>query len=404
MTLPTYISSPPSHTLPSSPPTTHVLSSLPPDHLAAYEQAVEYYSDPEYRVGRKGLPSGAVGAVTGVHIGDGDEAKLTEDEMIFLSQEGIIRFLIATKYDLQAGLLRIDKCLAWRRAFGCYDVRKMSEECEAESPSGKQFIIGYSTSGQPVLHMLPNRSNTEAGPRQMKHAVYMLERTCDMFPPGVSNLCLIIDFAGKRSAPTSPSQARQFISILQDCYPERLGKAILLSVPWIVKKFLDFAFTFVDPVTKKKVAWNVDIVEEGIVPKEAAIGDYGGDIPFTYDHDDYWPTLLEVCLKRREAYRQAWRQLGGGVGRSEWDFKRAALGSDSAETAETAIVNITSEGTPVSAAVPAGLTVAIDSNEKDQSPRSMNSRAETLLGEDGEVDVKHVDVTEDVRMAQQVSA
>ena len=122
---------------------------------------------------------------------------------------------------------------------------------------------------------------------------------------------------------------------------------------------------------------------------------------FTYDHDDYWPTLLEVCLKRREAYRQAWRQLGGGVGRSEWDFKRAALGSDSAETA---IVNVTSEGTPVSAAVPAGLTVAMDSNEKDQSPRSVTSPAETLLGEDGEVDVKLADVTEDVRMAQQVSA
>jgi hypothetical protein len=93
MTLPTYISSPPSHTLPSSPPTTHVLSSLPPDHLAAYEQAVEYYSDPEYRVGRKGLPSGAVGAVTGVHIGDGDEAKLTEDEMIFLVSMMRVRVL-----------------------------------------------------------------------------------------------------------------------------------------------------------------------------------------------------------------------------------------------------------------------------------------------------------------------
>jgi hypothetical protein len=70
-----------------------------------------------------------------------------------------------------------------------------------------------------VLHMLPNRSDTEAGRRQMVHAVsfvrpaarsrqgertqglltsnamaiawgsrqvYMLERTCDLFPPGVS--------------------------------------------------------------------------------------------------------------------------------------------------------------------------------------------------------------------------
>src|SRR3954470_8734298 len=45
---------------------------------------------------------------------------------------------------------------------------------------------------------------------------------------------------------------------------------------------------------------------------------------FTYDHDEYWPVLLQVCLDRREAYRRAWRKLGGAVGQSEWDFKRAA--------------------------------------------------------------------------------
>ncbi len=84
MTLPTYISSPPTHTLPSAPPPTHVLSSLPPDHVDKYNQAVEYYSDPEYRVGKKGLPSGAVGGVAGVVVGDGEDERLTEDEMIFL--------------------------------------------------------------------------------------------------------------------------------------------------------------------------------------------------------------------------------------------------------------------------------------------------------------------------------
>jgi hypothetical protein len=88
-------------------------------------------------------------------------------------------FPTATKWDLPSALHRLDKCLAWRRVFGCNDLAKMHEECSAEvsrwpgvlplfgsqqwagadlpiwendgqSPSGKQFVVGYSTEGQPV--------------------------------------------------------------------------------------------------------------------------------------------------------------------------------------------------------------------------------------------------------------
>lgn len=38
-----------------------------------------------------------------------------------------------------------------------------------------------------------------------------------------SNLCLIIDLAGKSRAPTSMAQAKLFVDILGNHYPERLG-------------------------------------------------------------------------------------------------------------------------------------------------------------------------------------
>ena len=38
-----------------------------------------------------------------------------------------------------------------------------------------------------------------------------------------SNLCLIIDLAGKSRAPTSVAQAKLFVEILGNHYPERLG-------------------------------------------------------------------------------------------------------------------------------------------------------------------------------------
>jgi hypothetical protein len=69
-----------------------------------------------------------------------------------------------------------------------------------------------------------------------------------------SNLCLIIDLAGKSRAPTSVAQAKLFVEILGNHYPERLGTAVILNLPWMVKKFLDMIFKFVDPVTKAKVS------------------------------------------------------------------------------------------------------------------------------------------------------
>ncbi|KAJ9096223.1 hypothetical protein QFC20_006467 [Naganishia adeliensis] len=247
---------------------------------------------------------------------------LSPDEQLFLSRETLIRFLTGTKNDLSHTKARLDKCLTWRRSLGVDQISETAAEVAPEGVCGKEFVLGYSTKGQPVLHFLPNKSDTQESQRQLKHVVYMLERTADLMPPGVNNLVLIIDFAGKKSAPTSPGMAKQFISVLQDFYPERLGTAVLLSIPWIVRKFLDFAFTFVDPVTKAKVRWHVDVVKEGIVPADEAVKDYGGTVDFAYKQEDYWNLLRDTVLAKRAVWRENWKQLGGGVGQPEWEFKK----------------------------------------------------------------------------------
>ncbi|GHJ89945.1 hypothetical protein NliqN6_6347 [Naganishia liquefaciens] len=260
---------------------------------------------------------------------------LTPAEQLFLSRETLLRFLIATRNDLASTRTRLDKCLTWRRSMRIDEIHETAEVVAPEAVCGKEFVIGYSSKGQPVLHFCPNRSDTKESERQLRHVVYMLERTADLMPGGVSNLVLIIDFAGKKSAPTSPGMAKQFISVLQDFYPERLGTAVLLSIPWIVRKFLDFAFTFVDPVTKAKVRWHVDVVKEGIVPADEAIKDYGGDVDFTYNQDAYWDLLRDTALAKRAEYLAHWEHLGGGVGQSEWEFKQPlpASPNDSRQTA-----------------------------------------------------------------------
>ncbi|KAJ9127736.1 hypothetical protein QFC24_000019 [Naganishia onofrii] len=245
---------PSSVNLPTTPPT------LSPEQTTHLVHLVDYFS-----------PTTA-GDTKSPHL------PLTPSEQLFLSRETLLRFLTATKNDLPATLSRLDKCLAWRRTLEVDRVRESAAHVAPEAVCGKEFVLGFSKRGQPVLHFLPNRSDTKESERQLKHVVYMLERTADLMPPGVINLLLIIDFAGKKSAPTSPGMARQFITILQDFYPERLGCAVLLSIPWIVRKFLDIAFTFVDPVTKAKVRWHVDVVKEGLVAGDEALREYGGNV------------------------------------------------------------------------------------------------------------------------------
>lgn len=48
---------------------------------------------------------------------------------------------------------------------------------------------------------------------------------------------------------------------------------------------------------------------------------WGGDRDFKYEHDKYWPALVQLCDSRRQAQMDKWRELGGTVGLKEWDIK-----------------------------------------------------------------------------------
>jgi hypothetical protein len=41
-----------------------------------------------------------------------------------------------------------------------------------------------------------------------------------------------------------------------------------------------------------------------------------------YKQEDYWNLLRDTALAKRASWRANWAQLGGGVGQSEWEFKK----------------------------------------------------------------------------------
>jgi len=176
--------------------------------------------------------------------------------------------------------------------------------------------------------MIPSRQNTDTPETQLKFSVWMFERCIDVMGPGVETLDFLINFADKAKNP-SLTMARNVLNILQSHYPERLGYAFIINVPFLVNAFFKLIMPFVDPITRQKVKFNPDVVKEGLIPKDQLMSQWwGGEQEFEWDAEQYWPTLLKMTSELRQKQKQKWKQMGSRIGTSELDLKSDASPSE----------------------------------------------------------------------------
>ena len=113
----------------------------------------------------------------------------------------------------------------------------------------------------------------------------------------------------------------QVLSIFQDHYPERLGMNFLVNLPFVATVFIKMIMPFIDPATREKLKINARVIEEGYITKDNVLKEWHGAQDFVYKHEEYWPALNKMCDERKREYMERWRQLGGKVGISEWEYK-----------------------------------------------------------------------------------
>ena len=74
---------------------------------------------------------------------------------------------------------------------------------------------------------------------------------------GIEKMCLIADFETEsklsKKSPDQSTVAKNFLSFLQNHYPERLGICFALNPPWYIRLLYSLISPFMDPVTKKKI-------------------------------------------------------------------------------------------------------------------------------------------------------
>ncbi|MCJ1363543.1 hypothetical protein MMC16_002650 [Acarospora aff. strigata] len=261
------------------------------------------------------------------------KAPISDDERMWLTRECLLRYLRATKWITAEASKRLLGTLTWRREYGLE--KHTADYISPENETGKQVILGYDIAARPCLYLNPGKQNTKRSERQIQHLVFMLERVIDLMVPGQEALSLLVNFkeSGSGSSP-NVGQGRQTLNILQTHYPERLGRSLVINVPWAVWGFFKIITPFIDPLTREKLKFNEDLRQH--VPPSQLINTYGGEVDFRYDHASYWPALNKIANERRAAYRERWIRSGKRVGEHEGYLK----GGSEKSLAETQSVGV----------------------------------------------------------------
>jgi len=160
----------------------------------------------------------------------GKEGPITENEIMWLTKECLLRYLRATKWITADAAKRLIGTLTWRREYGVEELT--GDYISPENETGKQFQLGFDNEARPCHYLNPGLQNTNTSPRQVQHLVFMLERSIEMMIPGQETIALLINFKSSSSRTnTAPGigTGREVLHILQTHYPERLGRALIIN-------------------------------------------------------------------------------------------------------------------------------------------------------------------------------
>ncbi|KAL8745148.1 MAG: hypothetical protein Q9190_002680 [Brigantiaea leucoxantha] len=249
---------------------------------------------------------------------------LTDSDRLFLTRECLLRYLRATKWSLPDASSRLLSTLTWRHEYGLE--RHTAEYISPENATGKQVILGYDNDGRPCLYLNPLKQNTERSTKQVEALVYMVERAIDLMPPGQETLALLVNFEKRMGQDRVPLwQGKMVLNILQSHYPERLGRALVVNVPWLLWTFFKLLNPFIDANTREKLKFEQGMLP--FVPRSQLLDIHGGDVTFEYDHEVYWPALNNLAEEKRKGMMERWIKGGKKVGESE-AFLRGGVGGD----------------------------------------------------------------------------
>lgn len=179
-----------------------------------------------------------------------------------LDPPALSRYLRARDGDVELAADALRATVEWRRGYGTDDILARRELLELELATLKVYVAPFTDrAGRPVIISRPARENTRSHEGNIALRVYNLERAIASAELGTATagdgaICFVADFSGFAHSNAPPLRtARETVSVMQQHYPERLGRAVMLNAPRIVTDLWSSIQRWVDPVTREKVVF-----------------------------------------------------------------------------------------------------------------------------------------------------
>ncbi|KAL3512061.1 hypothetical protein ACH5RR_024778 [Cinchona calisaya] len=172
----------------------------------------------------------------------------------------IRRFLRARDLDIEKASSMLLKYLKWRKMF-VPNGYISPFEVPNEIAQNKMFMQGKDKMGRPIALLIGARhfQNCKGGSDEFKRfVVFSLDKLGARMPPGQEKFVVIADLQGWGYCNSDVRAYLGALSILQDYYPERLGKLLIIHAPYIFMTAWKIFYPFIDTTTKKKIKFVED--------------------------------------------------------------------------------------------------------------------------------------------------
>ncbi|VFQ64960.1 unnamed protein product [Cuscuta campestris] len=164
----------------------------------------------------------------------------------------IRRFLRARDLDVEKACAMLLKYLTWRREFVPKGFISLSE-IQNDIAQNKLFMQGNDKLGRPIVVVFGGRHKQTTVDEFKRYVTFTLDKITSRMPEGQEKFVSIADLEGWGYANSDVRGYLAALSILQDCYPERLGKLFLVHVPYVFMTAWKVIYPFIDSRTKKKI-------------------------------------------------------------------------------------------------------------------------------------------------------
>ncbi|KAK7820401.1 phosphatidylinositol transfer protein 3 [Quercus suber] len=219
-----------------------------------------------------------------------EDNRLKSNNKIELTRIRLMRSFVETQDPSSKASALFLKYLKWRQTF-VPNGSISASELPHEIAQNKMFIQGFDKTGRPIAVVLGARHfQTEGGIEEFKRfVVYGLDKLCSRMPPGQEKFAFIADLEGWGYSNSDIRAYLGALSILQDFYPERLGKVFIIHAPYIFMTVWKIVYPFIDKNTKKKILFVenkslkstlLEEIDESQLPEI-----YGGQLPLVPTQD-----------------------------------------------------------------------------------------------------------------------